>query len=105
MGPDVLVQLVLQVGLAAALVIYFVWQGGKREEKYEERLQSIQDFTQETLVTLVTNSTEASNKLTSSSSASTDACKEHTVAINRLSESLDTICKGDKCGYSNTSSR
>lgn len=53
MSIQSLASVIINIGLAAGLVLFFVFKNDKREQKGEERIQKLEDFQKETLITLV----------------------------------------------------
>ena len=58
MTPEAMIALVTNVGLAGALAVFFVWQGAKREDKFNQRIMALEDFQKTTLLGLVTRNAE-----------------------------------------------
>ncbi len=52
MGMESMLQSVGQFGLAVVLVLFFVWQGGKREVRMQASIIAMEKFHRETLVGL-----------------------------------------------------
>jgi uncharacterized protein HemX len=48
-----LASVVVNIGLAAGLVLFFVFKNDKREQKSEERIQKLEQFQKDTLMDLV----------------------------------------------------
>ena len=59
------IQLAQQFGLSVALVLFFVWQGNKREKRMSDRLDSVEDFTRDKLTSVVEDNTSAMRDVTS----------------------------------------
>lgn len=53
-----IIQLIGQFGVPIALVIFFVWNNNKREQKLVERLEKLEDYTRDKLEKVVINYTE-----------------------------------------------
>ena len=58
MTPDLIAQLVINVGLAGALVIYFVWRDGKRQIEEGKVRTELEKFIRETLITMIAENQE-----------------------------------------------
>lgn len=75
--------LIRDLGLAAGLVLFFVFKNDKRETKYETRIQALEDFQRTTLIELV---------------------KEHTTLLAQNTEVLNhciTVLEAHKKNHSN----
>ena len=53
-----LLQLIGQFGVPIALVVFFVWNNNKREQKLVKRLEKLEDYTRDKLEKVVINYTE-----------------------------------------------
>lgn len=58
MSIHAVIQLIGQFGVPLALVVFFVWNNQKREQKLIERLESLEDYTRNKLEKVVINYTE-----------------------------------------------
>jgi hypothetical protein len=71
----VFIDMVKELGLMVALVVFFTWQGWKRETRLNNRLSALEDDYTSTLKELV--------------SSCTKVISENTAVMRRLEENLD----------------
>ena len=83
-----LLDIVQAVGLPAALVIFFVWQGGKREQRTIERQTATDDYIRETLSGIVQRNTAALTSSTESMEHHTASSEERNKEIGALVQEL-----------------
>ncbi len=50
---DLLVEVIKQAGPIAAIIIFFIWRDWKREERMFSRIEVLENFVQNSLLTLV----------------------------------------------------
>lgn len=77
----VLAQIATSVGLSAALVLYFVWQGWRREERFVARLEKLEDFSRLELTSALAGSAVAMNKCTTAIEMNTQTIKDMQSAL------------------------
>lgn len=58
MSIIIILQLLGQFGVPIALVVFFVWDNNKREQKLVKRLESLEDYTRNKLEKVIINYTE-----------------------------------------------
>ena len=59
MTIQAIMQLVSQIGVPLALVIFFVWNGNKREQRITKRLEDLEDYTRNELQGVIKANTVA----------------------------------------------
>mgnify|MGYP000224027552 CR=1 FL=1 len=84
MTIEALTHLVINVGFAAALVLFFVYQSHKREEATAKVIDEMRKFQQETLVTLVAETTAALKN-------NTNATERHTTTLDNVASELSGV--------------
>ena len=79
-------QLIAQVGLPAALVVYFVWRGDRRETSMSSRITELEKGQTQILKGIVSETTRAFIENTAS-------LRRNTVVLEKLVEKT-SICPG-----------
>jgi len=59
-----LLEMITQLGLTAALVVFFVWQSGKRETRMSAAIEELQQFSQTRMVEVIERNTTAITNVT-----------------------------------------
>ena len=59
MGTEVLTQLAANFGPLVGIVLFFIWRDWRREDALSARVEKLEDYQRDTLVSLVDRSTTA----------------------------------------------
>ena len=85
---NALAQVATSVGLSATLILFFVWQGWKREERLLTRVEHMEDYTREILVGVVKDTTAAITDNTTALAGLAQALASHDAFTRALGERL-----------------
>ncbi len=89
MSIDAVVNALMENGIFAAMVIYFVWQGWRREARLAKRIDHLEDE-QNTLQTeLIRNTTEALTETTIALKHNSNVMEKGTLVLERVCSYLD----------------
>lgn len=88
---NALATIATSVGLSSALILFFVWQAWKREERLTTRIENLEDFSRTKLIELARETTSALLKDAEATSACTQAINSNTAVMAQSVETAKRV--------------
>lgn len=88
---DITLDLVKTVGLPTALVVFFLWRDARREERRDDVEKGLREFSQQTMLTTITQSKEAVIEAHAAAAATKDSLDELKVVVVKLTEAITQL--------------
>lgn len=88
---DITLELVKTLGLPTALVVFFLWRDARREERRDEVERGLREFSQQTMLTTITQSREAVIEAHAAAAASKESLDELKIVVVKLTEVINQL--------------
>lgn len=83
-----LLQIIKEYGIFAAMAIFFIWQGDKREDALNSRIDQQQEFTNQKLLAAIEGNSQVMTAATIAINAVANQAKQNTATLKQVTKDI-----------------